>query len=383
MFMREAYIVAMMRSPIGRKISLSPQELSRQVLEQLFLKNSLDPKGGSIAPASLPPKLIDFFAIGSAISLKTPNQATHKEIAMLAGMESASSESIDNACSSALSATHRAAGSIWHEGADFAVAGGLEIMSADADATKRSLTDPSSKKMMYQLADEFAYETDLSKLAHDAYSAESYKRARKYLYNTGPTTTIVMESGMMPEHFLVCDELIAAHGDFDLEKVSKFKPIKGCEIISYASSSKYGDGAAFIVFASCRAVKTLKLKPLAKFTAFAQVSGSTPKNFVAEPVKAIAEVLKKRKLNLDQIDYYLMNEAFATSPLHFMRMTEVLHEKINPRGGAIACGHPLGMSGARLVIEAVHILNQENKGRIIVSLCHATDGATAGLIEAV
>lgn len=368
--MKTAYIVAMMRSPIGRKIALTPQELSRQVLHQLFLANLIDPK------------LVDFFAIGSAISLKTPDQAMHKEIAMLADMERASSESIDCACSSGLVATHRAVQSIWHEGADFAVAGGVEIMSADAEATKRSLTDPSSKKMMYQLADDFADEVGLSKLAHDSYSAESYKIAGKYLYDTGPKTNIVMGKGMTPDDFLVHDEWIVRCEDLAVDLASRhYNLIRGCKVISNASSSKPADGAAFIIFASGRAVKKLKLKPLAHFTAFARASGSMPKNFVAEPVKAVSEVLKKRKLAFDQIDYYLINEAFATTPLWFMRATGVFHERINPRGGAIACGHPLGMSGAKLVIEGVHILNQENKERVIVSLCHATDGATAGLIE--
>lgn len=368
--MKTAYIVAMMRSPIGRKISLSPQELSKQVLNQLFLANRLDPK------------LIDFFAVGSAISLKTPDQATHKEIAILSGMEHAHCESLDSACSSGLVAVYRAAQSILQEGADFAVGGGVDIMSADKVATDLALTCPLTKKKMYQLADEFAGGVGLSKLAHDSYSAESYKRAKKYIYDTGPKTTIVMESGTVPEHFLVNDEWIVKCEDLAVDSASRhYNLIRGCKVISNASSSKPADGAAFVAFVSGRVLRKLKLKPLAKLTAFARTSGPEPKNFVAEPVKAIAGVLKKRKLALNQIDYFLINEAFATPPLYFMRITGVFHEKINPRGGAVACGHPLGMSGAKLVIEAVHILNQENKERVVVALCHAADGATAGLIE--
>lgn len=374
--MKDALIVGMMRSFIGRKTLLTPQELCRQVLHELFAQNGINPDR------------IDFFVIGSAVSLKSSAQAVHKEIAMLAKMSGASTELVENACSSGHTAVYRAAQSIWHEGAELAIGGGVEVMSADAEATEMALTDPSGKKM-YQLADEFAVEHGISKEEHDRYSAESYRRARENLFNTGnyATTIIYEENG--EQRLLVQDELVTAHESFaDYDKVAKKRPLKDCKIISYASSSKPADGAAFIVVASPRAARRLKLKALARFSAFARASGSEPRNFVAKPVQATAELLKKvsskkNRLELTDADVCLINEAFATSPDNFMRETGVPLDRVNPRGGAIAMGHPLGMSGTRLPMEAVQIIQHEKKQRILVGICHAIDGATASLIEAI
>jgi len=362
----EAYIVAGMRSPIGRRITLSAKDLSLQVLNQLFQRNSIDPK------------VVDFFAVGSTISLKTPDQAQHKAISYGAGMVRADSEQVEKACSSALVACYRAAQSIWYEGADFAVGGGVDIMSQDPEAAKRALACPISGKMMYKLADEFADYNGVSREAHAAYSKESYRLSEKYLYDTGPRAVIKMETGMKPEHFLVHDELAEKYKNMDFDRGGK--PIKDCKVISFASSSKPADGAGFILFASERAVLEYDLKPQSKFVAFGRSCGPDPKNFVAEPLNAINNVLFRANKTLDEVDYFLLNEAFATSPLYFMRYNGIPRTRINPRGGAIARGHPLGMSGARLVIEADHIIKQENKNLIAVSLCNAPGEATAALI---
>jgi len=369
---KEAYIVAMMRSPVAREMNLSPQELARQVLQRLFLINHLNPK------------LTDFFAVGSAISLLNSRQAKAKEIALLSGMENADCEFVEKACSSGLVAGYRAAQSIWHEGADFAIGGGLEIMSAVREETAEALTDHLCEKKMYQLADEAAVALGISKEEHDKYSAESYRRALENLYNTGPYLTAILASGENLQFAYTYDEIVKAHESFaDFEKVSRKKPLDGCNVITYASSSKPGDGAAFIAFASPRFVKTNKLRPLARFVAFARDSGSDPKSFVTRPVGAARKLLEKTRTPWDKIDVASVNEAFATTPLYWMRETGMPHEKVNPRGGAIALGHPLGMSGARIIGEAVHILNQENKNIALVAVCNARDEGTAAEIHRV
>ena len=169
--------------------------------------------------------------------------------------------------------------------------------------------------------------------------------------------------------------------DMTLEKIQRVRVFEECQILTPASSSKWGDGVAVAAFASPRFVRTHKLRPLARFVAFTRASGNEPKNFVTEPAKAVRKLLKKTKTEIEKVDVALVNEAFATSPLDFMRTTGMPHEKVNPRGGAIALGHPLGMSGMRIMSEAVHILNQENKNIAIVSVCNAKDEATAAEIH--
>lgn len=367
--MKDALIVGMMRSPIakirrvdGKSVvsTLTPQEFSRQVLRQLFIMNLINPIWA------------DAFRIGSAISLKTSDQALAKEIALLSEMTNASSELIEKACSSGLSAVHRAAQSIWHEGADFAVGGGMDMMSQDEERTKKALTCRFSGKLMYQLADKYAEDNGISQNEHDKYAAESYRRAKKNLYGCGSFVTSIIIPGQ--EQFLLNFDEIP-------NEPAIYKLIRGCKTLTYAASSKYADGVAFIALASPRAAKKYKLKKLARFVAYAESTGSEPKAFVAEPIRAIAKVLKKAKRALTEIDLFFINEAFATTPVNFMKATGVAHEKVNPTGGAIAFGHPLGMSGAKLVIDAVCALIKQNKKSAIVSVCNAGPEATAALIE--
>lgn len=366
--MKTAYVVGMMRSHIGKNLSaLSPQELCLQVLKPLFLKNNVKPE------------VIDFFAVGSAISLQVPDLALHKEIALRAGMTHADAESMNKACSSGLISVYRGAQSIWMEGADVAVVGGVDIMSQDKERSIRALTDPIAKKQMYLLCDEKTQELGITKEQLDWYSFTSYKRAHEHLFDHLPyATDIVLPNN---GNLLTYDELVTARGEMTFERISGLKPVKGCQLISPASSSQWGDGAAFLILASPRACKEYGLRRLAKFVAFARTSGDEPRNFVIRPVEAVRKVLKRAKQALNQIDLFFINEAFATSPINFMSETSVLWEKVNPVGGAIAGGHPLGMSGTKLSIDAICQLIKLGRKRAIISLCNGDDEATAAEFE--
>lgn len=324
--------------------------------------------------------MVDVFRVGSNVSLKSDyfKQAPDREIALLAGMDNASSNISQKACSSGLLAIAEASYAIRHGGADLAVGMGLDMMCNVPDSANiGALTCPITKKSMAELSDEKARELGFTLADYNNYADESYKRAREHLND------YKLAGYLAPIFTTDSKELLL---DFDqnvmtnevLLKYAKAKIINGCELTTVYNSSKYGDACAMLTLASPRAAKKYKLEPIAKLLAYAEHSLKDPKDFIVAPVGAVLKAVKKAKKTLFDIDSFWINEAFPGSPLYFIeKVPEALWGNVNPYGGAIAFGHALGATGAVLCVNAICQARKNGHRYIVVSLCNAIAEATA------
>lgn len=373
---KNVFVVAAMRSPIGsgRKDSpllpLSPQDLALQVLDNLFKKINLSREA------------VNAFRVGSVVSLKSNRilQAPAREIALRAGMFNASSNIAEKACSSGLLAVAQAADAIRYGKAEIAIGGGVDMMSnAPEGVAAAALTDPITGKNMAQLSDIKAGELGFAREDYDRYAAESYRRAKDHLYSY---------SDFMESAFIPCQDVFCLTFDQNvlikeaiLEKM-KAKLLSGCWLTTPYNSSKLGDGCAFLMLASPRAVRKYKLAVLAKIIAYAEHTERESKDFIIAPVGAVKKAVEKAKIPMCAVGSFWINEAFPGSPLYFMdKLPEALWENVNPWGGAVAHGHPLGATGAILSVNAICQARKEKKKYVAVSLCNAIAEATAMIFE--
>ncbi|OGM99831.1 MAG: hypothetical protein A3B91_03000 [Candidatus Yanofskybacteria bacterium RIFCSPHIGHO2_02_FULL_41_29] len=385
--MDPVYVVGMARSPVfsvelgkndGPNTSsvsgLLPQDLAAQVLKSLLIETSIDPW------------YVDFFYLGSAISQKVepslfqaPAKFVFRKRAEL-GMVRALGRTVEKACSTGLSAIWSGTRKILVGKADIVVAGGMDMMSRQKnDVIIRGLTDPRTQKIMAQLADEKAIELGITREMHDVYALESYQFAAKHLEDH---KIVPIRIGDNSVTVISLDEEV-------VKKASRIKDAHfrrsptypGCTLITPLNSSKYGDAAAFIVLASEKAIRDKNLKPLARIVAFAESSERESKDFIIAPVNAVRKALDDSGLTVSQIDYWENNEAFATVPLNLMKKLGIPREIMNPWGGAIAHGHPIGATGGVLTVKHLQILEKEQKRYGAVVICNATSEATAMIFE--
>ncbi|MEK7636280.1 MAG: thiolase family protein [Patescibacteria group bacterium] len=388
--MNAVYVVGTARSPIASVqagntdeivntsviSSLSPVELGEQVLRHLIRESSIDPMN------------IQFFFMGSAISQKVERsmyQAPAKFVfrrATLGQNIPVIARTVEKACSTGLVSIWCAAKKIIIGKAEIAIAGGVDMMSRQANGViLNGLTDPTTGKLMAQLADQKALELGdgFGREAHDACALASYERAKATAHDHAlvPIRLLGVE---MP--VLTYDTEIEKYGN-RLKVLSKIRPYPGCKIMTVLNSAKYGDAAAFLMLASENAVREKNLRPLARIVAFAEHSEEDPKDFIIAPAGAAIKALAVAGLQADEIDYWEINEAFPTSSLYVMKKCGVPHEKINPCGGAIAHGHPIGATGGCLAVKNIMICRKMKKRYGIVVVCNAISEATAMIFEMV
>ena len=389
----KVFIVGAGHSPVGTKSisELLPHELCAQVL-----KDTLKRSGVRASQ-------VDSVKVGSVVSRSAEPSMTHafaKRVLMLSAEAgenvSADGDMVDRACSSALVAAQLAARDIAVGHADITIGGGVDMMSrVSQDVIKIGLTDPTTGKLMAELADEAARDL-FTKEEQDLYAFGSYERALTNLSKPNPyLVPICLKDGESP--VLLFDERVKKREEKikrlnlspeQLMKSIKRSPLysKNCTAVSLANSSQEGDAAAFLVFASENAIEKFNLKPIAEFVSFASVGGSVPQNFILRPKEAILKAISFANLHyplfsLESIDLFEVNEAFAPSPLYVMKELGVPREKMNMLGGVIAFCHAIGSTGARLVINLIRALEEADEIWGVVSACHAIDGATAAIIK--
>jgi acetyl-CoA C-acetyltransferase len=174
---------------------------------------------------------------------------------------------------------------------------------------------------------------------------------------------------------LAADEGVRA--DTTVETLAGLKPAFDRDgSLTAGNSSQISDGAAGLVLASADAVEKYGLKPIAKITGSA-ITGTEPWRFPEAPVPAVRKLLQKMNRTVEDIDLFENNEAFAVNSVLFHKMLGVPHEKLNVHGGAIALGHPIGCSGARIVVTLIHALATHDKNSGVAAICHGTGGGTA------
>lgn len=388
--MKEVFIVSGKRTPIGGFLGVlsnySATELGAIVIKEAF------------SSVNVEANQIDSVYMGNVLSANL-GQAPARQAAKFAGIPNETdSTAINKVCSSGLKAASIAAQQIQLGLEHLVMAGGMESMSnaphyANLRKTtklgneqfidgllKDGLTDVYNGFHMGNAAELCVSKYKISREQQDDFALASYEKAT-FATKNGKFKNEVLPiavKGKDGNTFLTDDEDI-----FKVipEKVSKLKPVflEGGTITA-ANASNLNDGAAAILLASKGAVEKYHLKPLAKIIAYADAS-QAPEWFTTSPAVAITKALKQAQLNINDIDYFEINEAYAAVVIANQQILNIPSGKTNVYGGAVAMGHPLGASGARIICTLVSVLNQEGGNYGVAAICNGGGGATAMIIQ--
>jgi len=382
--MREAFIVDAVRSPVGRRkgglSAVHPADLGAHVLLALLERTGVDPAA------------VDDVIFGCVhqIGAQTGNLA--RTCWLSAGLpEHVPGTTVDRQCGSSQQAVHFAAQAVLSGTADLVVAGGVEVMSLvplGAPATvgeREGMGHPYGGARwrerygdqvisQFRAAEMIARKWDLSRAEMERFALASHERA-----------VAAWEAGafadeVVPVYGLARDE--GPRPDTSLEKMAALAPLREVGRITAALSSQISDGAAALLVASAGAVARFNLRPLAKVHTMAVV-GDDPVLMLTGPIPATAAVLDRAGLRVEQIDAFEINEAFAPVVLAWQRETGAPPERTNPLGGAIALGHPLGATGARLMTTLVHHLRRTGGRFGLQVMCEGGGTANATVLEQV
>ena len=378
--MPEAYIVSAARTPTGRRRGMFSQVLPL-TLATIAVRAAVERTG-------IPPEDIDDVILGCV----TPIGEQGANIARLTALNArfpvtVPGITINRMCGSSQQAVHFAAQAIIAGDMDVIVAGGVEHMTRVPMASDYPQTWP--QDFPYELvsqgisAELIAEKWDLSRMALDRFGYESHVKAaratREGLFVDEIIPVQVPDSGAGPR-VVTIDEGIRF--DADLDKMLTLRPaFKEDGVITAGNSSQISDGAAALVVVSEDALKRYDLKPLARIVA-RTVVGDDPILMLAGVIPATRQVLKRAGLTVADIDIFEVNEAFASVVLAWMAEIQPDPARVNPRGGAIALGHPLGASGARIMTTLVHELRQTGGRYGLQVMCIGHGMATATIIEA-
>ncbi len=389
---REAVIVTAVRTPVGKAkrgglATVRPDELAALVIQELLKRT---PK--------LDPKEIEDVILGCAFPEGEQGMNMTRAVVIRAGLpESVPGESINRYCSSGVQAIVHAAYAIMAGQIDVALAGGVESMSMVpmmgykfAPNPQFAMDLPQYYTNMGLTAENVSVKYNVSRADQDAFSLTSHQRAADAV-NTGrfdpelvPVDVEVKEMGLegkpVTKKFTVKrDE--GPRADTTLEALAKLKPaFKEGGTVTAGNASQMSDGAAGVVIMSAEKAQSLGLKPLARFVAFA-VGGVPPELMGIGPVVAIPKALKLAGMSLNDIDLIELNEAFAAQGLAVVREVGLNPEKVNVNGGAIALGHPLGCTGAKLTTQLIYEMGRRKSKFGMVSMCIGGGMGAAAIFE--
>lgn len=394
--MKEVYIISVARTPIGN-LGGSLSGLTAIDLGKTAIKAAVERAG--IAPDSITEAYM-----GNVLQANV-GQAPTKQAILAAGLSTGTPcTTVNKVCASGMKAIMLGASSIMLGDNEIVLAGGMESMSNAPhylptgrtgikygngqiiDAIVRDgLQDPYSGDMMGICGEVCAEGKNISKEEQDNYAFASYERARNAFANgyfndemaaveiSGPKGTVIINR----------DEEVDNSRITDLASVQKGRAVfKKDGTVSAINASKINDGAAALILASKEAVEKHNLKPIAKIVSFADAS-QEPVWFTTTPAMAMNKALGKAGLSISDIDFFELNEAFSVVALANMKELGIAHDKINVFGGAVAMGHPIGMSGARIVITLLSVLKQKGGKRGMASICNGGGGASAVIVEMV
>ena len=389
--MTEAVIVAVARTPIGSFMG-SLANISATKLGAIAIKGALDKIG-------LNPNLVDEVFMGNVVSAGL-GQAPARQAAIFAGIpETVPCTTINKVCASGMKAVILAAQAIKAGDAEIIVAGGMENMSsiphyvAARRGTKLGnidlldgllldgLTDVYDQKHMGNCGDLCASEYNFSREDQDAFAIDSYTKSKRAWKNGHFSNEVVpVEIPQRKGEIIIFSE-DEEYKNINVDKVPTLRPVFSKNgTVTAANASTLNDGAAALVIMSLQKAKELNLKPLAKIKGYADAA-QEPKWFTTAPAKALPKALSKAGINLNQIDFFELNEAFSVVGLANIKILGLDPAKVNVNGGAVSLGHPLGMSGARIIIALTTILEQNNAKFGAAGICNGGGGASAIIIE--
>jgi acetyl-CoA C-acetyltransferase len=389
--MKEVYIVSATRTPIG-SFGGSLASLSATQLGAIAIKSAVEKAG-------LQPTDIQEVYMGNVLSANL-GQAPATQAAIFAGLPYMPATTVNKVCASGMKAIMLAAQSIANGDNDIVLAGGMESMSnvpyylekarngyrlGNGQITdgliKDGLWDVYNDYHMGSAAELCAVDCNVTREEQDAFAIESYKRAQQS-QSEGKfkaEITPVELKDKKGEVTLFADDEEPKAVKFD--KVSTLKPVFKKEgTVTAANASTLNDGAAALVLMSKDKADAMGIKPLAKIISYADAQ-QAPEYFTTTPSKAIPLALHKAGLSSNQIDFFEINEAFSVVSVANNKLMNLNPAKVNINGGAVAIGHPLGASGARIIVTLINVLQQNNGKLGAAGICNGGGGASAMVIE--
>ncbi|MCG1036517.1 acetyl-CoA C-acyltransferase [Polaribacter sargassicola] len=389
--MKEVVIISVARTPIGSFMG-SLSTISAPKLGAIAIK-------GALKKINLNPNLVDEVFMGNVVSAGL-GQAPARQAAIFAGIpDTVPCTTVNKVCASGMKSIMLAAQSIALGDAEIVVAGGMENMSAiphyqharkgnkfgaitlEDGMQKDGLADAYTHDAMGVFADICATEYNFSREDQDDFAIQSYSRSatawKEGKYNDEVISVEIPQRRGEPIIFSEDEE----YKNVKIEKIPTLRPAFTKDgTVTAANASTINDGAAALVLMSLDKAKELNLTPLAKIKSFADAAHE-PKWFTTAPSKALPKALAKANISIDDVDYFELNEAFSVVGLANMKILNIANNKVNVNGGAVSLGHPLGVSGARIVIALTSILKQKNAKIGAAAICNGGGGASALIIE--
>ncbi|WP_088323127.1 acetyl-CoA C-acyltransferase [Polaribacter tangerinus] len=389
--MKEVVIVSVARTPIGSFLG-SLSSITAPKLGAIAIK-------GALEKINLSPEMIDEVFMGNVVSAGL-GQAPARQAAILAGLPNTTPcTTVNKVCASGMKAIMLASQSIALGDTSIVIAGGMENMSLiphyqharkgnkfgpislEDGMQKDGLVDAYDNVAMGVCADSCATEYNFSREEQDNFAIQSYKRTTKAWeegkYNDEIVPVEIPQRSGEPIIFSEDEEF----KNVKMEKIPTLRPAFTKEgTVTAANASTINDGAAALVLMSADKAKELNLKPLAKIRSYADAAHE-PEWFTTAPAKALPKALAKAKLDIKDVDFFELNEAFSVVGLANMKLLNLNDSNVNINGGAVSIGHPLGVSGARIVIALTSILKQQNAKIGAAAICNGGGGASAIIIE--
>ncbi|MFD2518787.1 acetyl-CoA C-acyltransferase [Salinimicrobium flavum] len=388
---KDVVIVSAVRTPIGSFLgSLSTVPATK--LGSIAIK-------GALEKINLKPEMVDEVLMGNVVQAGN-GQAPARQAALGAGIPtSVPCTTVNKVCASGMKAIMQAAQAISNGDASIVVAGGMENMSMiphylhlrtgtkfgpaqmEDGMQKDGLVDAYDKNAMGVAADHCAKEHNYTREEQDKFAMQSYERSRK-----------AWEEGRFDEE-VVPVEVPQRKGDpvivkedeefknVRMDKIASLRPAFSKEgTVTAANASTINDGAAAVILMSREKAEELGLEVLASIKSFADAA-TDPIWFTTAPSKALPKAIDKAGISLDNVDYFEFNEAFSVVGLVNMKILGLKDDNVNVNGGAVSLGHPLGCSGARIVVTLINVLKQNNGKIGAAAVCNGGGGASAMIIE--
>lgn len=390
--MKEVYIIAAVRTPMG-SFGGSLKDFSATKLGAIAIK-------GAIEKAGITPDQVNDVLMGCVIQANL-GQAPARQAAKFAGLPNeVNCTTINKVCASGMKAIAQAAQSILLGDADIVVAGGMESMSnvpyysenvrwgnkygnvALIDGlAKDGLTDVYDGKAMGNAAELCASTCGVSRQDQDAFAIESYTRSQAAV-NAGKFDNEIVPV-LIPQR--KGDPVVFSKDEEPFNvKFDKIPELKGAFVkdgtVTAANASTLNDGAAALVLMSKEKATALGLKPIAKILSYADAE-QAPEWFTTTPSLAVPKAVEKAGLKMEDINYWELNEAFAVVGIENSRRMKLDPATVNVNGGAVSLGHPLGCSGARIIVTLINVLKQNNARYGAAGICNGGGGASAMVIE--
>ena len=389
--MKEVVIVSVARTPIGSFMG-SLSSIPATKLGAIAIK-------GALEKINLSPEMVQEVYMGNVVSAGL-GQAPARQAAIYAGIpDTVPCTTVNKVCASGMKAIMLAAQTIALGDAEIIVAGGMENMSSiphyqharsgskfgpitmEDGMQKDGLVDAYGKVPMGVCADDCATEYNFSREDQDAFAIQSYNRSSK-AWSTGKYADEIVPVEIPQRRG---DPIIFSEDEeYKNVKMDRISTLRAAftkdGTVTAANASTINDGGAALVLMSLEKAKELNITPLARIKGYADAAHE-PKWFTTAPAKALPKALAKANLSIDDVDFFELNEAFAVVGLANMKLLNITDTNVNVNGGAVSLGHPLGVSGARIVIALTSILKQNNAKIGAAAICNGGGGASAIVIE--